>query len=263
MTRSPAPESRSLRVVSLQRRMRGHSGCMVVTTNDGDFVLKPTHPRREEIPVREFLSNYILGRLGISVPLVAFLYCDPQEIGPQTEEAISHWAGRIHFGSRYESTAPVYDFLPSKLLARCTNRSNLDTIAAVDAIMGKPTPRQSVFVREAEGYRAYFIDGKDVTFRAEISRKCIGDLDGFLFSDFVRTRLPELSVVADEVVEAVERILPDQWRRAYLQLRPDLEKWRIFVESSLRSHGEYDFRPRTKDPSEGRGLTSSSAYQCA
>ena len=168
-------------VKSMVRKMRGACQAhLIETEGSGRFVVKfANNPHGARVLINEGLAACLLRYVGVSSPDWAVVSLDLDTINRESNLFVQRSAVErsqpstgLHFGSRYVgdlTSAPVYDFLPAKVLGSVSNLSETAAMLTFDLWVETVEPRQCVFARKTDRnnktlpeFRAYWIDNSHV-----------------------------------------------------------------------------------------------------
>lgn len=138
--------------------MRGGAQSHLIEGKDGhQYVVKfLNNPQHRRILVNEWLSGVLLGHLQIHTPQIKLIQLSEDFIAANPELCIMRGSHRespmpgLHFGSQLAvnpDRVPIYDFLPSILLAKIANVSDFLGALVFDKWVCNTDSRQAVFFR--------------------------------------------------------------------------------------------------------------------
>jgi hypothetical protein len=195
--------SGTIYAIDFVRKMQGKSQAALIEASDHEqYVVKWMHGPRSTIGVRlEALRNSIYQYLGLPVSSWTTIDIPDQLIDAHPEMWISSPKGLvrpdagIHFASRFVSSpsGAFYEFLPSRMFTRVTNRADFWGAYAADVWTERFEIRQAVFVPDESpsNLRAVFIDHGSSF--ALLGSKEVARLTSCLYSD--RLIYPESEMV--------------------------------------------------------------------
>lgn len=221
--------------IDFVRKMQGKSQAALIRANDHEqYIVKWMHGPRSTVSVRlEALRNSVYQYLGLPVSTWATIDIPDDLIDAHPEMWISTPKGLarpdagIHFASRMVSApgGAFYEFLPTRLFSRVTNRSDFWGAYAADVWTERFEIRQAVFVPDEapSTLRAVFIDHGSSF--ALLGSKEVARLTSCLYSD--RLIYPESEMVTslhdwiehirkngNDAVAHAHDVLPSEWRTA-------------------------------------------------
>jgi hypothetical protein len=163
-----APATR-LHAYRFVQKMRGGAQSTLVDTGEGCFVVKwSQNAQHRRVLINEAVCSELLRRLGVASPSWSWIHVDRVFLQNNPQIRIERPRGYTaiepgwHFGSRYPvdpDREAVYDFLPSRIVEKVTNRWDFLKILVFDVWVDNRDQRQAVFFRSANrGLRVEMID---------------------------------------------------------------------------------------------------------
>jgi hypothetical protein len=195
--------SSTVSAIDFVRKMQGKSQAALIKASDHEqYVVKWMHGPRSTISVRlEALRNSVYQYLGLPVSTWTTIDIPDELLKAHPEMWISTPKGiirpdaGIHFASRLVSPpgGAFYEFLPTRMFSRVTNRSDFWGAYAADVWTERFEIRQALFVPDEapSSLRAIFIDHGSSF--ALLGSKEVARLTSCLYSD--RLIYPESEMV--------------------------------------------------------------------
>jgi hypothetical protein len=224
--------SGTVSAIEFVRKMQGKSQAALIKANDHEqYVVKWMHGPRSTVSVRlEALRNSVYQYLGLPVSTWTTVDIPDELLDANPEMWISSSKGMIrpeagiHFASRLVSPpgGAFYEFLPTRMFSRVTNRSDFWGAYAADVWTERFEIRQALFVPDEapSSLKAIFIDHGSSF--ALMGTKEVARLTSCLYSD--RLIYPESEMVTGlhdwiehirkngrEAVSQAHNSLPKEW----------------------------------------------------
>ena len=160
------------------RKMRGGSQAHLLAASDGNaYVVKfVNNPQHRRVLINEWIASAMLRHLGIQVPMTRVIEVSQQfleankEVHFQVADGRSPVTPGLHFASRCpgdQKLDAVFDFLPDKLLYRCTNLADFVGVFVFDKWLAQTDSRQAIFhnprrTERLQHVEAQMVDNGDV-----------------------------------------------------------------------------------------------------
>jgi hypothetical protein len=160
-------------IKNMLRRMRGGSQAFLVEGEDSNFYVAKFagNPQGNRTLINEWITHHLFQQLGSSAPSLRVLRLTEDTKGTESLQFLvgSHRTpiqGVLHLGSQCPVdpiTTAIFDFLPSQLLPKVVNLTDLATAFVVDRWLGQTDDRQAIFIRDRTRggdleFRLYLID---------------------------------------------------------------------------------------------------------
>jgi len=147
----------------------GSQSRILLASNGQKYVVKfKNNPQGQRSLINEVVVSLCAMQLGIAVPNIAlvnlssnFLEANPTLAIAQAHHRVPVATG-LHFGSVYEQTEAIYDFLPAALLDRIENLDHFAGALVLDTWTASADYRQAIFTRRRSPA------SRDLPFHAEM-----------------------------------------------------------------------------------------------
>jgi hypothetical protein len=223
--------SGTVSAIDFVRKMQGKSQAALIRANDHEqYIVKWMHGPRSTVSVRlEALRNSVYQYLGLPVSTWTTIEIPDDLLDAHPEMWISTPKGLtrpdagVHFASRMVSApgGAFYEFLPTRLFSRISNRSDFWGAYAADVWTERFEIRQAVFIPDEapSTLRAVFIDHGSSF--ALLGSKEVARLTSCLYSD--RLIYPESEMVTSlyDWIEHIRKNGHDAVAHAHDMLPPE------------------------------------------